>query len=95
LAETVPEEYALFGSAMATTAVMEKITGTRDEIVSGYTEDQWLAPILKILRAEKELQQHLDGGNFDNWDPRELTKFRQTTRKEVRDQLSRTECRRF
>jgi hypothetical protein len=78
-------------TAMATEAVVETISGTRDEIVTGYTKDGWLAPVWRILQAEKELQKRLDSGDFDNWDPRQVAKFRQTTLQEVRRDISKTE----
>jgi hypothetical protein len=78
-------------SVMATEAVVANIADVRDALISGYPEDTWLAPVWKILRAEKELQQQLDSGDFDNWDPQELKKFREATLQGVRQEISKTE----
>jgi hypothetical protein len=78
-------------SVMATETVVANIADVRDELISGYPEDKWLAPVWKILRAEKELQQQLDSGDFDNWNPRELKKFREATLQRVRQEISKTE----
>jgi hypothetical protein len=76
---------------MATEAVVANIAEVRDELISGYPQDKWLAPVWKILQAEKKLQQQLDSGDFDNWDPRELKKFREATLQSVRQEISKTE----
>jgi hypothetical protein len=76
---------------MATEAVVANIAEVRDELISGYPGDKFLAPVWKILQAEKKLQQQLDSGDFDDWDPQEVKKFREVTLKDVRQEISKTE----
>jgi hypothetical protein len=78
-------------TVMATQAVVANVSDVRDELISGYPDDKWLAPVWKILRAEKELQRQLNSGAFDNLNPLELKKFREATLQRVRQEISKTE----
>jgi hypothetical protein len=84
-------ETTCYPEAMATQVTIDRVSEAVDQVQDEYAQDKWLGPVWRVLRAQEELRTREDSGDFDNWSPTDLKKWRQEQIKSIKEAVSKTE----
>jgi hypothetical protein len=84
-------ETTYYPEAMATQVTIDRVSEVINQVQEEYAQDKWLGPVWRILRAQDELRTREDSGDFDNWSPMDLKRWRQEQLKSIKENVSKTE----